>query len=69
MNNKTRRTTKNMTISKIPISLLDCKSPGTLEYIDNKWWCVGEKTSTKRKPHNKTKKMKKLKKRKTNLLV
>ena len=24
-----------------------CKSPGTLEFIDGKWWCIGEKVISK----------------------
>ena len=39
-----------------------CKSPGTLEFIDGKWWCIGEKVISKwkhsRHNKNKTKKTK-----------
>ena len=40
-----------------------CKSPGTLEFLDGKWYCIGEKIQSKWKHsrHNKTKKAKKAK--------
>jgi hypothetical protein len=37
---------------------LKCKSPGTLEFIDGKWWCIGEKISKKGKKPRQTKKKK-----------
>jgi hypothetical protein len=37
---------------------LNCKSPGSIEFIDGKFWCIGEKTSKKRKKKNNTKKIK-----------
>lgn len=44
----------------MPAKKKACKSPGTLEYIDGKWWCIGEKVISKWKHsrHNKTKKTK-----------
>jgi hypothetical protein len=37
---------------------LICKTPGTLEFIDGKWWCIGEKISKKGKKNRQTKKKK-----------
>jgi hypothetical protein len=44
---------------------ITCKSPGTLEFIDNKWWCIGEKIQSKSKYSrlNKTKKTQQTKKK------
>jgi len=39
-----------------------CKGKGTLEYIDGKWWCIGEKIDSKWK-HSKLNKTNKHKKR------
>ena len=40
-----------------------CKSPGTLAFINGKWWCIGEKMISKSK-YSKLNKSKKLNKRK-----
>ena len=58
MNNKTKKSNP-----PAPPQTLNCKPPGVSAFIGGKWWCIGEKTSTKRKK-NKTKKNKSKKNKK-----